>query len=316
MRRVLLVTTAGDLAADLIIVSLERRGIPFVRFNQEDFPERVTIAWPGDGRCGTLAISGESATCSEFRSAWFRYPAGPSLRVREDQRTAEFIARECSGFLTGFWETAPWFWMNRPSAVALAGSKLRQLAQARAFGFPVPETLITNCPKAAREFIGGRDGIAKTVVNGGLTEGGCRYAIYTTPIGCDDLDDGAVRAAPVIFQERIANDFDLRVTVVGTRVFGTRIVVRDRDGEADWRAVDPSRLIHERYCLPSALEEDCIALVKAFSLSFAALDFIVTPEGKHVFLELNPSGQWGWLEEATQAPITDAIIDHLIEGTP
>jgi hypothetical protein len=315
MRQVLLVTTATDLAADLIILHLGRRGVPFVRFNQEDFPERVTVAWPGDSRCGILAVGGDVVPCAEIGSAWFRYPAGPSLPAPEDRCTADFIARESAGFLAGFWETAPWFWMNRPSAVALGGSKLTQLTQARAFGFLVPETLVTNCPKAARDFVGGRDGIAKAVVNGGLTKAGRRYAVYTTPVTGDDLADEAVRAAPVIFQARIANDFDLRVTVVGTQVFATRISVRNRDGEADWRAVDPSRLTYERHGLPPALETGCIALVKAFSLSYAALDFIVTPEGEHVFLELNPSGQWGWLEEATEAPITDAIVNQLIEGT-
>jgi glutathione synthase/RimK-type ligase-like ATP-grasp enzyme len=176
--------------------------------------------------------------------------------------------------------------------------------------------MVTNSPKAARDFVSGRDGIAKSVVNGGLTEGDRRYAIYTTPVTSDDLADEAVRAAPIIFQERIANAFDLRVTVVGTRVFATRIFVRDRDGEADWRSVDPSRITYEPHRLPSRLEAGCIALVKAFALSFAALDFIVTPQGEHVFLELNPSGQWGWLEEATGTPVTDAIVNQLIEGAP
>jgi hypothetical protein len=316
MGRILLVTTASDLAADLVVLHLGRRGVPFVRFNQEDFPERVTVAWPGDSRRGTLAIGGELVGCGEIGSAWFRYPAGPSLPAAEDRCAADFITREAAGFLVGFWETMPWFWMNRPSAVALSGSKLRQLAQASAFGFRVPETLITNCPKAARDFIGGRDGIAKAVVNGGLSGAGRRYAIYTTPVTSDDLAAGAIRASPIIFQERIANDFDLRVTVVGTRVFATRIWIRNRDGEADWRAVDPSRLSYECHRLPSALEADCIALVKSFALNFAALDFIVTPEGEHVFLEINPSGQWGWLEQATEVTITDAIVDQLIEGIP
>src|SRR5271166_1061470 len=216
MRRILLVTTASDLAADLVILHLGRRGVPFVRLNQEEFPERIAVAWPGDGRFGTLTVSGQAVACAEIRSAWFRHPAGPALPSAEERRTADFIARESAGFLAGFWETVPWFWMNRPSAAALGSNKLRQLAQARALGFRVPETLVTNCPRAARDFVGRRDAIAKPVVNGGLTEAGRRYAVYTTPITRYELADQAVRAAPVIFQERIANDFDLRATVVET----------------------------------------------------------------------------------------------------
>jgi glutathione synthase/RimK-type ligase-like ATP-grasp enzyme len=316
VRRILLVTTASDLAADLVIFHLRRRDVQFIRFNQEDFPERAAIAWPSEGSCATLAVDGEEVSCANISSAWFRYPTGPTVPAAEDQRTTDFVAREATGFLAGFWETMPWFWMNRPSAVTLASSKLRQLAQAHANGFHVPKTLVTNCAQAAREFVSSRDTIVKAVVSGGFTEATQRFAIYTTPITIDDLADDVVRVAPIIFQEHIENSFDLRVTVVGTRVFSTRISIRHRDGEADWRAIDPAQLTYERYSLPSAIEAASVTLLKAFSLSFAALDFIVTPDGEHVFLEINPSGQWGWLEEATGLPITDAIVDDLIEGTP
>ncbi len=315
MRRVLLVTTARDLAADLVILHLARRNIPFERFNQENFPERTIVAWPGDGSLGALTIRGNVMSCAEIGSAWFRHASEPALPAAEDRRTADFIIRECAGFLDGFWETMPWFWMNRPSAVAASANKLRQLARAKAFKFRIPDTLVTNCPKAARDFVGQRASIAKPVVSGGLTDDGRRDAVYTTPVTRDDFsDDDSVRAAPMILQERIANAFDLRVTVVGSRVFATRILARDRDDETDWRAVDPSRIAYEPYVLPAPLEANCIALVKAFSLSFGALDFVVTPDGDHVFLELNPSGQWGWLEGATGDRITDAIVDQLAEG--
>ena len=136
--------------------------------------------------------------------------------------------------------------------------------------------------------------------------------VYTSAITVNDLSDASVQAAPAIYQERIANEFDVRVTVIGSRVFAARILAQRRDGEVDWRALDASRLRYEHYVLPDDIERRFIALVQAFSLSFAALDFIVTPDGEHVFLEINPSGQWGWLESATGHPITDAIVDRLI----
>lgn len=100
---------------------------------------------------------------------------------------------------------------------------------------PSPNALVTNCAKSAREFVSGREVVAKPVVSGGLIEAGRRYAVYTTPITINDLADGAIHAAPVIFQERIPNAFDLRVTIVGSRVFATRIAARDRGSVADWR---------------------------------------------------------------------------------
>ena len=54
--------------------------------------------------------------------------------------------------------------------------------------------------------------------------------------------------------------------------------------------------------------------MRGLSLTYGALDFIVTPDGEHVFLEINPSGQWGWIEEATGLAITNTIVDLLVEG--
>jgi glutathione synthase/RimK-type ligase-like ATP-grasp enzyme len=315
LSRILLATTATDLAADLIILNLERRGIPFVRMNQEDFPQRTSITWPGKGVGATIAVDDELIRCDDIRSAWFRSSLLPRAVEHEDRRTAEFVSQECAGFLFGFWESLPWFWINRPSAITLANSKLWQLSLANAQGFRVPRTLVTNCGEAARHFVGDGDYIAKAVVSGGFRENGRRYAIFTTPVTPDDLPDDAVRSAPVIYQERIANRFDLRVTVVGERVFAARISIPDDDkSEADWRAVDPARVAYEIHKLPPALEAACVAYVKAHALVFAALDFIITPQGDYVFIEINPSGQWGWLEDATGVPITDAIVDCLITG--
>ncbi len=51
-----------------------------------------------------------------------------------------------------------------------------------------------------------------------------------------------------------------------------------------------------------------LRLVRELGLVTAAIDLVVTPEGDHVFLELNPSGQWAWLETGTGLPMTDALV--------
>lgn len=315
MQRIILVTTADDLAADLIVLHLRRRNANFLRFNQEDFPARASLVWRGATKTsGIIALGQQVIDSGDIGSAWFRYPVGPSFPTSEQHHYLDFVTSESAGFLSGFLETMPWFWMNRPSAVANAVNKLRQLVCARELGLIVPDTLATNCAQAARDFICGRDGIAKTVTNAGFSQAGQRYVVYTTPVTLDDLSAASVGASPVIYQQRIVNEFDLRVTVVGNEAFAVRILVRDREDAVDWRALDASRIVYERYRLPDEIERRCIALTRVFSLSFAALDFIVTPGGEHVFLEVNPSGQWGWLEQATGLPITDTMVDRLMAG--
>src|SRR5262249_50266763 len=153
-----------------------------------------------------------------------RYPARSSTPLRGKGRHAlDFIRRESAGFLAGLWETMPWCWMNRPSTLDIAANKLVQLDRARSAGLPVPGTLVTNDPRAARAFVAAGATIVKPVVSGGLPASRRSLrAVYTTQVTRDDLrDDAAVSAAPAIYQRRVPNAFDLRVTVVGALVFAT-----------------------------------------------------------------------------------------------
>ena len=53
------------------------------------------------------------------------------------------------------------------------------------------------------------------------------------------------------------------------------------------------------------------ALVRALGLVYGAADLIRTPDGEHVFLELNPGGEWGMLELALELPIAAALARSL-----
>lgn len=50
-------------------------------------------------------------------------------------------------------------------------------------------------------------------------------------------------------------------------------------------------------------------------LCYGAIDMVVTPDERYVFIEINPNGQYLWVEQATGLPISDAICDLLINGT-
>ncbi len=308
---VLLVTETSDLAADLLVLGARDRGIALVRFNQDDFPLRAQIVWQSDGEI-RFHCEGQDFSGGDVSGAWFR-------RVpHREQHTAAFVDRESQAFLGGVWATAPWFWMNVPSAAVQAEHKLLQLLHARRLGFTVPDTLATNCPDEGRRFVSSRGTIAKTLAGGRLVVGGIRHAVFTTAITVDDIGaDEAVQVCPVIFQSHIETLFDLRVTVVGEQVFAARIIVQDRTvHDLDWRHVATERVRYERHVLSAELRAKCVELVAAMGLSYGALDFVVTSQGEEIFLELNPAGQWGWIEQALGLPITDAILDRLNEGQP
>jgi len=59
-----------------------------------------------------------------------------------------------------------------------------------------------------------------------------------------------------------------------------------------------------------------VELVARLGLRFGAIDIIVTPDDRYVFLEINPNGQWLWIEEETGLPIRDAICTELMNPSP
>ena len=120
----------------------------------------------------------------------------------------------------------------------------------------------------------------------------------------------AVRHEPVITQGVVSKAQELRVTVVGTRVFAAATRVgRVPTAQIDWRATrDP--VPFERCRLPHAVAARCVQLTRAMGLTFGAIDLILTPGGRYVFLEINPAGQFGFLP-GLAADIADALADLL-----
>jgi hypothetical protein len=82
----------------------------------------------------------------------------------------------------------------------------------------------------------------------------------------------------------------------------------------DWRHYDFDKVAHCVHELPDRVRNQCLALVQALDLRFGAIELIVTPNNEYVFLEINPTGQYQWLEALTDLPITDSIVELLING--
>ncbi len=103
-----------------------------------------------------------------------------------------------------------------------------------------------------------------------------------------------------------------------TKYFHTALFSQEHTiSQVDWRAWDLEEkfdLKHEKVDIPDHISSKCIAITKFFNLNFSAIDMIFTDDGNYVFLELNPNGQWAWLEEKVGHPLRDSIIDFLLIG--
>jgi len=84
----------------------------------------------------------------------------------------------------------------------------------------------------------------------------------------------------------------------------------DADGVVDWRA-NYANLTYSLVTVPEAMRAAVSNLMYGLRLRFAALDFGVPPNGEPVFFEINPNGQWAWLQEHVGLDIAHTIADAL-----
>lgn len=319
-RKILIITQEIDPHADLMALRLRKRGIKPVRFHPQAIGRRGTLTcefgprgqsrWQLAGDFGRLLDS-------DVGSVWYRRPLfalDPELSGDE----ALYAQAETREALLGLFRLTEAFWVNRPDALRVAESKPLQLKLAQQLGFRVPRTLITNNPGKFREFYDDCRGqvIFKVLVQGplGASQG---MGVYTTLVRPQHLQNlEAIRRVPCLFQEHIPKALDLRVTVIGEQVFPVEIHSQDqRESQIDWRKGDACDLKHARHRFPAKVEKQCLALVKNFNLEFGAIDLILTPQGEYVFLEINPSGQFAWIETLTKLPLVDTLADLLLSHT-
>jgi glutathione synthase/RimK-type ligase-like ATP-grasp enzyme len=227
-----------------------------------------------------------------------------------------FVSREAGAMLRGLQADMSCHWVSEPAAIERAEDKMLQLRVAERLGLRTPKTLVTNEPELARAFVESVSrAIVKPLSSGHLSDEPAKIA-YTASITSND-DFELISLAPHLIQERIEKTADIRVTVVREAVFACRIDSQSHSTTSlDWRVAVNSdiRLEHVMIKLPHDIEAACVALVRELNLEFGAIDLVESSDG-YIFLEINPNGQWAWIQQRTGAPISDALVDALLSRT-
>jgi glutathione synthase/RimK-type ligase-like ATP-grasp enzyme len=311
---ILLVTNRRDVTTDFVVVALRARGSRFVRLNTEDLLTDWRITWSTSG-WRARNLSGRMLESGEVTGIYYRRPRTPVPVDGTASEAGTFVMRESAALLRGLYAHTTGCWISDPSCIEAAEDKLRQLRVAEQLGFDIPRTLVTNEPDRAKLFVGAvRNAVVKPLSSGHLSESPALLA-YTAAVGADD-DFEAVTLAPHLFQERIEKTADVRVTVVDDRVFACRIASQSDPRTAlDWRTATALgiQLEHEIIVLPAELETLCVSIVRQLGLRFGAIDLIEHTSG-HTFLEINPNGQWAWIEQRTGANISGELAEALTVG--
>lgn len=209
--------------------------------------------------------------------------------------------------------------VNDISANRTSGSKTLQHFVGRQCGLRVPATYIGSDPREADMFVRhlwntGRRCCTKNIESTHLEIEGLKHARFTRMFLEENLPDlQGLSACPMIFQEYVEKKYEYRVTVVGQEVYACRIDSQIAGGDTaiDWRHYEIPKTPHFAAVLDNKLQNNLVNLVRNLGLTYGAIDLVENPEGEFFFLEINSMGQWLWIEDLTDLPISNAIARHL-----
>ena len=325
---ILIITHSDDNECVMPVVeAIARKGGHTIRFDTDRYPTDVRLtayygaSGSGDERL-TLTNEEDEFDLREVTAVWHRrINFGAHLPSGLDKQMRYASLGETSAAAHGMLASLKAFRLDHLHHIRHAENKQLQLQVAREFGLDTPRTLTTNDPVAVRAFAKTcEDGmVTKMLSSFAIYEEGKELVVFTNAVKPEDLADlSGLSLCPATFQELVPKSLEIRATVVGHRVMcaavDSQVSTRAKN---DWRR-DGVRMIQDwrPYQLPVEVEEKILRLMDYFSLNYGAIDIILTPDGKHIFLELNPCGEFFWLERSPGLPLSDAIADLLLGHSP
>lgn len=309
---ILVFSHPGDDHAKGVLCELARRGHPSILIDSSQFPAHASLnqSFSPAGVHLEYVEASRRVDLGKCRAAWWRRPLPHTLHDGLDPTMQSFTYTECHEAFAGALALLQVHWVNPPHMDERAHHKPLQLATALRVGLTVPRTLVTNDPDAAREFIAETESVGTIYKTFLATEKHWRETRILRVEEREMLD--SVRLAPIIFQEYVAADADIRVTVVGDEMFAAAIRPNPDGYSVDYR-MDMASATFEPTELPEHVVESLQALMRSLGIVYGAADLRRTTDGRYVFLEVNPAGEWRFVEERTAQPITAALASLLIK---
>ncbi|TMU94353.1 ATP-grasp ribosomal peptide maturase [Streptomyces sp. DASNCL29] len=316
MSTVLVIAARDDWPTDRVVTALTDGGAEVFRMDTAEFPQEVTLAGRIDARrgwSGGLTTAHRAVDLADVSAVYYRAPNPFSLPATMPEPEHRFAAAQARAGLGGIITALDCRWVSHPAAMSRAEYKPLQLATARTCGLTVPPTLITNSPDAVRAFVGDVAGpiVCKPMAPPVFIEDDQFKAVYTRRVTKDDLVDlRGIDTTAHLFQAWVDKAYEVRLTVVGDRLFAAEVHADSDAAHTDWRS-DYRSLTYRIGTAPPNVVEGVRRYMDRLDLRFAAFDFVVSPDGAWTYLEANPCGQWDWIEHATGLPIGQAIADEL-----
>jgi len=305
-------------AFKVVLEELRKKNQDAVLFKQDKCLEGEYLIFEivGGKIVYSVVIDGRVYNIDTFSAIWNMKPHLPrELLEFKPVEYRQFIHRQFRAMRVALWSVFRHKkWIDDPWNVQIAEDKIYQLTIARQVGFEVPDTVITSDPDRVRYFYKehGGDIIVKVLSPSPMID----YVLLTNRVTSEYLDKiESLKMSPSIFQEYISKKYELRITVVGEKIFSAKIHSQDDEKTSlDWRArpkLNDFEVKMEPTDLPPEIERRLILFMRAMNLHFGCIDMIIANDGRYVFLEINPNGQWYFVQLRTGVEIAKAVADLL-----
>lgn len=314
---VVILTRADDREADAVGLSLAARGVPYLRLDADRLPATIaSLTLHGDLETAHRFITLHGQETLDPRVVWLRHfdPVSIPTTRNHDPVVRAFSQGEWYRAVQGLLAGVRARWINSRETVYQL-DRVTQLGLAGSVGLETPETLVSNDPERVRNFINLYPSgvIAKALGHHFVeTPPGTLRGVFPRLLTRTDVAEleEVVALVPAMFQEYVPHTAEIRATVIGRWVVAARIT--KEDPQDMWRC--PGEVLVKEHSLPKQILDALLKYMDLARLEYGAFDLLLTTDGRYVFLEVNPEGDWMWLEDRSEEiNITEKVSSHILD---
>lgn len=319
MKKILVLTYGEDPHAKSVWDYLLKKQIDSSIIDTENLPKEYRLTFDSKSLLYKICSENENFVIDSSWNIWNRRVMNPDVRKIESRSLTDLIFDETEKAWDGLLSSHNGKVVNNPQNNYYANNKIDQIRFASHFNndIKIPDTIVTNDPEKVKEFYDFHKGnICFKLHKGALigTDEGGKF-VYTNKVKKDDLKNlSLVSNHPCFFQEYIEKDFEVRIVSTDKDSEGIAIYSQEAEiSKVDYRRYDFKNVPYKRIEVSNKIKEFCSSMLKNYGLHFGVFDFIKSKKGEDVFLELNPNGQWLWLELKSGYDLTKLVAENLIE---
>ncbi len=303
----LIISSTIDFSTDLVCYQLMMSGEKFYRLNRDEFIKHNIVV---DLQKKSMMISIEDEEYNiqfeQLKGVFYRAPVFLRTQAKAELSVQEQLERnQWSSFLRNLIIFQNANWINNPVYTYRAENKMFQLCVAESCGLQIPKTYVSNISVNMLERE--KKYIVKSLDTALFydTQNNKEMFTYSNVVSGEELQDYELASAPIIIQEFLNPKVDCRVTYIQGKLFPVKILQNGEGLYGDWR-LRKDELEYVPFQLPTNISVAICKLMQKLEIQFGGIDLAIVGE-KYFFIEVNPTGEWGWLEIKTGMQISQTI---------